>query len=112
MALVDDVRAKATTYLSDVDDMADVTPSTMVIDFCIEKFCEKRNYPSTYTNEKKESDIRKHINTIAMAVVDIYMKSGAEGEVSHDENGIRRTYENAYISDSLFSDVLSFAHII
>lgn len=111
MSLVDDVRAKASQYLSDVNDMADITPSTMVIDFCIEKFCEKRNYPSTYNDDKKELDIRKHISTIAMAVVDIYMKSGAEGEVMHDENGIRRTYENAYISNSLFADVMSFVHI-
>lgn len=112
MAFVDDVKDKAQLYLTEVDDMADITPSTMVIDFAIEKFCQKRNYPSNYTEEKILADMKKHLSTIAMAVVDIYMKSGAEGEVMHDENGIRRTYENAYISDSLFADVLPFVKII
>ena len=33
-------------------------------------------------------------------------KRGAEGEVSHSENGISRTYENADVPDSLLSDVI------
>ena len=33
-------------------------------------------------------------------------KRGAEGETSHSENGITRTYENADIPDSMLEDVI------
>ena len=33
-------------------------------------------------------------------------KRGAEGEVSHSENGISRTYEKADVPDSMLSDVI------
>lgn len=33
-------------------------------------------------------------------------KRGAEGEISHSENGINRTYENAGIPDSMLRDVV------
>ena len=32
-------------------------------------------------------------------------KRGAEGEISHSENGISRTYENADVPDSMLSDI-------
>ena len=33
-------------------------------------------------------------------------KRGAEGQVSHSENGINRTYENADIPESMLSEVI------
>ena len=33
-------------------------------------------------------------------------KRGAEGEVTHNENGISRTYENADVPDSMLSEVI------
>ena len=33
-------------------------------------------------------------------------KRGAEGQTSHSENGISRTYENADVPDSLMSEVI------
>lgn len=33
-------------------------------------------------------------------------KRGAEGETSHSENGISRTYENADVPDSMLKDVI------
>lgn len=33
-------------------------------------------------------------------------KRGAEGEISHSENGISRTYENADVPDSMLSSVI------
>ena len=56
--------------------------------------------------------MRNHLSTMAMAVVDIFMKSGAEGETSHSENGINRAYENAYISNSVFNDVLPYVKVL
>ena len=39
-------------------------------------------------------------------------KRGAEGEVSHSENGISRTYENADVPDSMLSDVFPMCGVI
>ncbi|MFA5715100.1 MAG: phage head-tail connector protein [Candidatus Paceibacterota bacterium] len=38
----------------------------------------------------------------------LYNKRGAEGEVSHGENGINRTYENADIPDSLMRGIVPY----
>lgn len=39
-------------------------------------------------------------------------KRGAEGEVSHSENGISRTYENADVPDSMLRDVLPHCGLV
>ena len=39
-------------------------------------------------------------------------KRGAEGEVSHSENGISRTYGNADVPDSMLSDVIPNCGVI
>lgn len=39
-------------------------------------------------------------------------KRGAEGEISHSENGISRTYESANIPESMLSDVIPHCGVI
>ena len=39
-------------------------------------------------------------------------KRGAEGEVSHSENGISRTYENADVPDSMLRDVIVYCGVV
>ena len=39
-------------------------------------------------------------------------KRGAEGEVSHSENGISRTYESASVPDSMLSEVTPMCGVI
>ena len=39
-------------------------------------------------------------------------KRGAEGEVSHSENGISRTYEKADVPDSMLADVVPHCGVI
>ena len=39
-------------------------------------------------------------------------KRGAEGESSHSENGINRTYENADVPESLMSNVTPFVEVM
>ena len=39
-------------------------------------------------------------------------KRGAEGEVSHSENGISRTYENAGVPESMLRDVIPHCGVI
>ena len=39
-------------------------------------------------------------------------KRGAEGEVSHSENGISRTYENADVPESMLRDVIPHCGVV
>ena len=39
-------------------------------------------------------------------------KRGAEGEVSHSENGVSRTYENADVPNSMLRDVIPTCGVI
>lgn len=43
--------------------------------------------------------------------MDIYNKIGAEGQIIHDENGIRRNYESAWISSQLLQEVTPYAGV-
>ena len=39
-------------------------------------------------------------------------KRGAEGQTSHSENGISRSYENGDIPESMLSDIIPFCGVI
>mgnify|MGYP006913128912 CR=1 FL=1 len=86
MGVAEKVKAKAIAYFEEQSDISGEAPSILLVDFVIEKYKDLRNYPSSFSDEKIEKDIEKHISTIAMAVVDLKMKEGAEGETSHSEN--------------------------
>lgn len=42
----------------------------------------------------------------------LYNKRGAEGETSHNENGISRSYENGSIPNSMLSDIIPYGSVI
>lgn len=107
----DDLTAKVKEYTDFIPEMAGQTVSPMLIDFVIEKYAQHRNYPLSFKDDLKENDMYEHITTIAMAVVDMLNKIGAEGEKSHSENGVSRQYESAYVSTNLFYDVLPYVNI-
>lgn len=106
------IKEKAIIYIDGIDEVKGQKPNDMLIDFVIEKYKQHRNYPKTFSEEKIEADMVEHLSTMAMAVVDMFMKTGAEGEKSHKENNISREYENAYISISVFNDVLPYVNIL
>lgn len=43
---------------------------------------------------------------------ELYLHRGAEGEKDHTENGIKRTYENGLVSDSLLKKIVPFTRTI
>ena len=43
--------------------------------------------------------------------LDLYNKLGAEGEMEHTANGIKRVYESSWISDQLLSEVIPFCGV-
>lgn len=61
--------------------------------------CELR-----YTDEVEP----QYLSTQLKIAMELYSKAGAEGQTSHSENGISRSYETADISPSLISNITPF----
>lgn len=97
-----DVKAMTTEYLG-------YEVSALVLQLAIEQFETIRNYPKSYSEEMKIADMRKNISKIAMAVVEIDSKDGAENQLSHSENGISRSYYEGIMA---YKDVIGFANVI
>lgn len=66
-------------------------------------------YP--YNSEVSEVPTQYHYLQIEIAA---YMlnKRGAEGQTSHSENGISRTYENADVPSSMLKSVVPFCGVV
>lgn len=66
-------------------------------------------YP--YNSEVSEVPAQYHYLQIEIAA---YMlnKRGAEGQTSHSENGISRTYENADVPSSMLKSVVPFCGVV
>jgi len=69
----------------------------------------ERLYP--FDSTKTEVPARYQYKQIEIALF-LYNKQGAEGETSHSENGIGRSYENADIPDSLMQGITPFVGVI
>ena len=63
-----------------------------------------RRYPFGYP-EGTEVEPKYETVQVKMAL-ELFSKRGAEGEVSHGENGISRSYESASVSSSLLNMVV------
>jgi hypothetical protein len=61
-----------------------------------------RAYP--YDSTIMEVPARYHTKQVEIAVY-LYNKRGAEGQTSHSENGINRTYESADVPESLMRGI-------
>ena len=86
---ITEIKTLTTAYIDDTDFVV----STLSVSLAIEKFADIRNYASTMTDEQKLADMEKSKNKIAMASVEIESNNGTEGQVSHSENGISRSYD-------------------
>ena len=63
------------------------------------------------SNGETVLEARYHDLQIRIAV-EMYNKIGAEGQTSHSENGVNRSYESAGISESLLSEIVPKAAVI
>ena len=68
-----------------------------------------RAYP--FDNTRRNVPERYESNQIQIAAY-LLNKRGAEGETSHNENGISRTYESADIPESMLSKIIPFVGVI
>lgn len=53
----------------------------------------------------------KYVDLQFRIAMDLYNKIGAEGETSHSENGINRTFESSWVSKQLLNEVTPFVGI-
>lgn len=69
------------------------------------KILNKR-YPFGYTDTDKANALLKYSDIELEIAVYLWNKIGAEGQTSHNENGINRGYESAGIPDSFVKDIV------
>lgn len=86
-----------------------VETSDLVVTLAIEQFENIRNYPASWSEDKKLTDMDKNKAKIAMAAIEIDSKDGAEGQISHSENGISRTWSDKIVA---YKDVIGFANVV
>ena len=86
-----------------------VETSDLVVTLAIEQFETIRNYPASWDETKKLADMEKNKAKIAMAAIEIDAKDGVEGQLSHGESGISRSYYNGIMA---YKDVIGFANVV
>lgn len=70
----------------------------------------KRNYTATsYTDMQIEKDLYNYFSTIKSVALYDYNQIGAEGEQSHSENSVSRTWVSR---DELFKGVHAFVKVL
>lgn len=72
------------------------------LDLAGEAIC---HYADPYKTKDKESLLNEYYGVQVRAAAYYINKIGAEGQISHSENGISRTYENAELPDSLLREI-------
>lgn len=65
-----------------------------------------RKYPRNYTTEQIENDLQNYYSNIRNIALYDYNKIGAEGESSHNENGVSRAYTER---ERLFAGIIPLA---
>ena len=65
-----------------------------------------RSYPASYTNKMIADDLDNYYENILDLTIYDYNQIGAEGEISHNENGTNRTYKSRR---ECFRGVIPFA---
>lgn len=54
----------------------------------------------------------QYMDTWYQIALDLYNKSGAEGELAHSENGVSRTYESSWVSEQLLSKIVPMCGVL
>ena len=62
------------------------------------------SFPFGYDEDTEVPTVYQSL--IIPIAMDLYNHMGAEGQISHNENSIQRTYQSAWISESLLAQVV------
>lgn len=109
--LITKVQSKAHIYAKETGDENDCFPSS-IVDFVIEYAINESHFPADYTDEQIATRLDRCVNALAMACVEVYSRIGAEGEKQHNENGVNRVYDGAWISSRLHDVLPNYVGVI
>ena len=105
------IQSKASRYMNETGDTMDTFPSS-IVDFVYEYAVNESHFPADYTDEQIATRLSRCTNALAMACVEVYSRVGAEGEKQHNENGVNRVYEGAWISSRLHDVLPNYVGVI
>lgn len=91
---MDDLIAEILQDLSDEIGNADTTLLLSKVRRAAKEVRRDRNYPSSYTEDMIVKDLENYYSNISELALYDYNQFGAEGQESHSENGISRTWKS------------------
>lgn len=74
-----------------------------------------RLYPlGNYTEDENGEPVipKRYDDWQVRAAIDLYNRIGAEGQLSHSENGISRTYDGSWISEALLAEIVPICKVV
>ena len=77
----------------------------LAINRAIRSFKQKRNYPSSYTDDKIKNDVKKCYDCVFDLALYFLVKQGAEFQNSHSESSVNRNWNSEsdiYVSHGVF----------
>lgn len=92
-----------TNYIGDDEETARLIP--LSAKRAVRSFQKKRNYPSEYTKEQIDSDMKKCYDCIFDLALYFLVKQGAEFQGSHSESSVSRGWDSEteiYINHGVF----------
>lgn len=100
------------TMLQSICGDSDATPETLKVYLDLaEGVVVRRAYP--YLTSYILATVPKRYETLQVQIAnELYLHRGAEGEQGHSENGIVRSYENGFVSDSLLRQITPFGRTL
>lgn len=101
------------TYFQETGEQVGDAFLLLLIGSLVDEYKAKRNYPAYFTDAQIEEDVTAYFTRkktyFAMKVIPAMVgKIGVEGQVSHSENGISRTWE----ADGWFDDVIGYCEVL
>ena len=97
-------------YLTDDTESPEMI--SLAVKRAIRSFKNKRNYPSSYTDKKIDSDMEKCYDCIFDLALYFLVKQGAEFQGPHSESSVNRSWESEteiYINHGVFPFAGSFS---
>lgn len=109
--LTTNVQTKALAYITESGETMTSFP-TSIVDFVVEYAINESHFPSDYTDEQIGTRLSSCTNALAMACIEVYSRTGAEGESRHAENSITREYDGAWISKRLHDVLPNYVRLV
>lgn len=100
------------TMLQSICGDSDATPEILETYLKLaEDVVVRRAYP--YLQNYILATVPKRYETLQVQIAnELYLHRGAEGEQGHSENGIVRSYENGFVSDTLLKQITPFGRTL